>query len=113
MDKINSELFKGSAITVVLTVLSKREMYGYELMKEIERISKGSLELKEGTLYPVLHQLEKVGAIEARWEDTEKARKRKFYRITGEGRKVLARRKKEWSNFRSLIDQLITHRVTA
>jgi PadR family transcriptional regulator PadR len=109
-DKINPELFKGSAVTVLLTVLSRREMYGYELMKEIERRSSGSLEITEGTLYPVLHQLEKNGAIEARWEETQSARKRKFYRITAEGKRLLAQRKREWRDFRAMIDQFITGR---
>ena len=107
MEKINPELFKGSAATVVLMVLSNGKKYGYELIKEVDIRSNGALELKEGTLYPVLHQLEKDGAIRGSWEKTESSRKRKFYDITSEGRKVLARRKSEWTKFRGVIDQLL------
>lgn len=108
MDRVNKELLKGSSVTVILTILNRREMYGYELIKEIEKESQGAFAFKEGTLYPVLHQLEKEGAIQSRWEDTESARKRKFYKITAKGRKLLVEKKQEWVAFRSAIDQLIT-----
>jgi PadR family transcriptional regulator PadR len=110
---VNTELLKGSSITVILTVLSRGEFYGYELIKEIERESKGAFTFKEGTLYPVLHTLENDGSIQSRWEETESARKRKFYKITSKGRKVLAEKTKEWVAFRSALDGLISNRVVA
>jgi PadR family transcriptional regulator, regulatory protein PadR len=108
MSQLNKELLKGSSTTVILTILNQKEMYGYELMKAIEKESNGAFAYKEGTLYPVLHQLEKQGAIQSRWEDTESARKRKFYRITPKGKKLLVEKKEEWMAFRAAIDQLIT-----
>lgn len=107
MERVNKELLKGSSTTVILVILNRREMYGYELIKEIEKESKGAFGYKEGTLYPVLHRLEKQGAIQSRWEETDSARKRKFYRITPKGRKVLAEKKQEWVAFRSAIDRLV------
>ena len=107
MAKINRELIKGGAHIIVLTILDRREMYGYELIKEIEKESKGAFAYKEGTLYPLLHQLEQQEAIEARWEDTESARKRKFYKITRKGKKLLDEKRKEWIAFRAAIDQFV------
>jgi DNA-binding PadR family transcriptional regulator len=107
MDRANKELLKGSSTTVILTLLNRREMYGYELIKEIERESRGAFAFKEGTLYPVLHQLEKQGAIHARWEESGSERKRKFYRITPKGRKLLAEKRQEWTFFRAALDHLI------
>jgi PadR family transcriptional regulator PadR len=107
MEKLDKELIKGSTLTVVLSVLIKKEMYGYELIKTIERETDGAFKLKEGTLYPILHQLEKEGAIAARWEESEGGRKRRYYRITPKGRKLYASKTKEWSSFRSTIDLLL------
>ncbi|MGZ3699835.1 MAG: PadR family transcriptional regulator [Bdellovibrionota bacterium] len=111
MGTLDKELIKGSTMTVVLTVLDRKEMYGYELIKEIERESKGTFSLKEGTLYPVLHHLEQEGAIESRWGESQTGRKRRYYRITENGRKVLARKRQEWVNFRQTIDLLLGSRV--
>jgi PadR family transcriptional regulator, regulatory protein PadR len=103
---MNSELLKGSAVLIVLTHLSKREMHGYELLKTIEKDSEGAFSYKEGTLYPLLHQLEKQGSVEARWEQTESARKRRFYRITREGKKLLKEKKNQWIALKIAIDHL-------
>lgn len=107
MTEINKEQLKGNAALLVLSQLRKSEMYGYELIKAIEKESKNAFSLKEGSLYPILHQLELDGSITARWEDTDSARKRKYYRITKKGEKVLSKKKEEWILFRSLIDQFL------
>ncbi len=109
MDKepIDTELVKGSTIMVILTVLNRGERYGYELIKEIERESEGLLQPKEGTIYPVLHQLEKDGSITSRWGESENARKRKYYRITTRGKKVLSKKKTDWTSFRDLMDRIV------
>ena len=74
---VNKELLKGNAQTLVLKVLSQREMYGYQLTQELAKSSAGSFELKEGTLYPLLHSLETDGAVESFWKDGSGERKRK------------------------------------
>lgn len=107
VEKTNRELLKGTAATIVLKVLSRREMYGYELIKAIGKESEGSFAFKEGTLYPLLHQLEQQGAILSRWEETQKARKRKYYHITQRGREVLADKTQEWLEFRAALDKLV------
>lgn len=79
---VNKELVKGSTSMLVLGVLEEKEMYGYQIIKELEQRSETVFSLKEGTLYPILHVLEQDGFLEAYWEDTSSARKRRFYRIT-------------------------------
>mgnify|MGYP000494289367 CR=1 FL=1 len=82
---VNKELVKGSTSMLVLGVLEEKEMYGYQIIKELEQRSETVFSLKEGTLYPILHVLEQDGFLEAYWEDTSSARKRRFYRITKKG----------------------------
>lgn len=69
---LNRELIKGSTVILVLTLLSERPMYGYELVKEMGSRSDHELQMKEGTLYPSLHKLERQGYISSYWEKQEK-----------------------------------------
>jgi len=103
---INKELMKGSTVILILTLLGGKDMYGYEMTKEIERRSDGVFTFKEGTLYPILHTLEVERLVEAYWNE-EGGRKRKYYRITEEGRKQLGEKQREWSLFRSTVDRVI------
>ncbi|KKO54850.1 PadR family transcriptional regulator [Paenibacillus sp. DMB20] len=103
---INKELLKGSTVILLLTVLSRKEMYGYELIKEIERRSDGVFMMKEGTLYPILHTLEGEGWLEAYWSQHD-GRKRKYYRITDKGRQQLKEKTNEWRLFRTAVDTVI------
>lgn len=105
---INTELLKGNMTTLVLACLQKRDMYGYDLVKELQDLSRGSLEVKEGTLYPLLHSLEKDKAIESYWEEKEGERRRKYYRLAKEGRKLLKTRTADWQNFRKFMDHALS-----
>lgn len=105
--KINKELLKGSISIMILSLLAKKNMYGYQMMQELKVISKDTFELKEGTLYPLLHGLEKDGAIESYWFDTEEGRRRKYYKITEDGRELLKQKKHEWSFFVDAINSVI------
>ena len=89
---MNKELIKGSTITLILNELSKEPMYGYKIIKEIEGKSNGVFIFKEGTLYPILHDLEKKKFIESYWE-VENGR------ITKKGVKELEVREQEWQLF--------------
>ncbi|XEC97092.1 PadR family transcriptional regulator [Paenibacillus tarimensis] len=104
--KINKELLKGSTVTLLLSMLENKDMYGYELIKEIERRSEGVFALKEGTLYPILHAMEAERWVEAYWREQD-GRKRKYYRITAEGKTQLQEKKREWNVFRSAVDRVI------
>ncbi|WP_159888210.1 PadR family transcriptional regulator [Paenibacillus puerhi] len=104
--KINKELLKGTTATMILTLLTKQTMYGYELVKELEARSDGAFSLKEGTLYPLLHAMEAEGLVEASWFEAD-GRKRKYYHITNAGRSRLEDKKAEWIFFRKAMDQVL------
>jgi PadR family transcriptional regulator PadR len=104
--KVNKELMKGSTGMLILTLLDRKEMYGYEMTKEIENRSHGLFTFKEGTLYPILHALEAEKIVESYWSEQE-GRKRKYYRITTDGRKYLQDKQQEWSLFRTAVDRVI------
>ncbi|MBH0332499.1 DNA-binding protein [Brevibacillus brevis] len=104
--KINKELLKGSTVILILTMLDRKEMYGYEIAKAIEKESNGLFTLKEGTLYPILHALEAERYVEAYWDEKD-GRKRKYCRITAEGRGQLKEKKHEWHTFRDGIDRVL------
>lgn len=104
---IDRELLKGSTVTLILSILGRTPTHGYQLVKEMERLSKGVLTLKEGTLYPTLHAMERDGFIVADWSKGTGGRERKVYQITEEGRGELARRAQEWEEFRSAVDAVV------
>jgi len=93
--KYERELLKGVAPVVVLEILSRGRMYGYELSEAVEVCSKGLLNLGRGTLYPLLYNLEAKGLIVAEWEEAESGRKRRYYSITSQGKEELARQKEQ------------------
>jgi len=88
--KFESQLLKGVAPVVVLQILSRGEMYGYELAGAIEKRSEEILTLGKGTLYPLLYNLEAKRLVKARYETTKNGRKRRYYSITGKGKEYLA-----------------------
>jgi DNA-binding PadR family transcriptional regulator len=104
---INKELLKGSTVILILTLLERRAMYGYEMIKEIENKSEGIFTFKEGTLYPILHSLEAEGMVECYWTETDGGRKRKYYKITKLGREHMKEKQDEWKIFRSAVDKVI------
>lgn len=105
--KINKELMKGSTIILVLSLLDDRSMYGYQMIKEIEKKSNGVFSFKEGTLYPILHSLESQGMVESFWDTTEGGRKRKYYQLKKKGKNHLKEKQKEWTIFRKAVGQVI------
>jgi PadR family transcriptional regulator, regulatory protein PadR len=104
---IDKELLKGSTVILILTLLNRQPMYGYEMIKAMEHSSNGVFTLKEGTLYPILHVLETKGYVESYWSTGDGARKRKYYRLTDEGRLHMLKKKQEWRTFRSAVDQVL------
>ena len=91
--KFESQLLKGVAPVVVLEILSRGQMYGYELSQAIEERSGDILSLGKGTLYPLLYNLEAKKLVEAKWEEAESGRKRRYYSITSKGKDELAKQK--------------------
>jgi len=110
---INSELLKGSMVTLILKTLQKKPMYGYQIMKELVGSSGGHLEVKEGTLYPILHSLETDGAVESEWSQDQGERRRKYYKLTKKGRALLKEKASQWEAFRSVMDKVLAIERTA
>src|SRR3954463_46391 len=104
---VNKELLKGSTGTLILTLLARKEMYGYELIKELEIVSGGLFELREGTLYPILHSLESDGHVRSEWVGEEGTRKRKYYSVTKSGRALLKEKRQEWADFKGAVDKVV------
>ena len=90
---------KGSAELLVLSLVEERARHGYEIGKLIEERSGGVLKFHIASLYPMLYRLEQRGVIQGRWVEEAGQRRRRFYRITAEGRKVLAAQRGRWEEF--------------
>jgi hypothetical protein len=80
--EINKDLIAASSTPIVLAILAEEDSYGYAILKRVRELSGGRMEWTDGMLYPVLHRLERLGHVEARWEVAESGRRRKYYRIT-------------------------------
>ncbi|MHC4259347.1 MAG: helix-turn-helix transcriptional regulator [Planctomycetota bacterium] len=93
--KFESQLLKGIAPVVVLEILSRGQMYGYELSQAIEQRSSDVLTLGKGTLYPLLYNLEARKLIKGKWETADSGRKRRYYSITSKGKTQLAKQKEQ------------------
>ena len=93
---INRDLIAASSTPMVLAILAESDSYGYAILQRVRDLSGGHLEWTDGMLYPVLHRLERLGHVEARWEAAESGRRRKYYRITAQGRERLAEERRQW-----------------
>ena len=96
---LDRELKKGSAELLILSLLEARPRHGYELSKLIETRSRGQLTFHIDSLYPLLYRLEERGWIKGTWSEKPGERRRRFYRVTAQGRRVLARQRKTWAAF--------------
>jgi DNA-binding PadR family transcriptional regulator len=94
--EINKDLIAASSTPIVLAILGEGDSYGYAILQRVRELSGGHMEWTDGMLYPVLHRLERLGHVEARWEVAESGRRRKYYRITSRGREQLAEERRQW-----------------
>lgn len=94
--RIAKDLVAASAIPLVLAILDEGESYGYAILKRIDELSGGELQWTDGMLYPLLHRLDRLGYVEARWDSAQGGRRRRYYRVTSEGRKALAEQRRQW-----------------
>jgi PadR family transcriptional regulator PadR len=93
------DLIKGNIDTLLLSLMSQQPMYGYQIMQELEGRSQGYFKFKEGTLYPALHRLEKMGLLQGKWQTLPNGRQRRYYSITDKGRRILAEQTAQWRDF--------------
>lgn len=103
---LDRELKKGSAELLILSLVEARPRHGYEISKLIEARSGGALSFHVASLYPLLYRLEKRGWIEGRWVEKAGQRRRRYYKLTKEGRKVLASQRSTWQSFVAAINRI-------
>jgi len=104
---MDTELIKGTLSLVILSLLSRRAMYGYGIVATVKEETGGVLEWKAGSLYPSLHKLEKDGMIRGEWEGERDSRQRKYYHVTKAGRAALAGKEESWSQLSKAITQIM------
>jgi PadR family transcriptional regulator PadR len=114
-----TDLLKGAAYLLVLSVLADAPLYGYAITKQVAAKSAGAIRLTPGVLYPLLHELEKAGLLLSSWEtvqapdndDAEKGRKRKWYRLSAKGRKRLNQRVEAHRAYQAMIESFLPDRA--
>ncbi|MHC4181001.1 MAG: PadR family transcriptional regulator [Planctomycetota bacterium] len=104
---MDSRLLWGILETLILKVLSRGPNYGYEITQLVAEESGDYLELKEGSLYPALHRLERQALLSSYWTETEAGRRRKYYKLTRAGQGELAKKTVEWSRFSAAVNGLL------
>ena len=106
--KPDKSLLSGSTTLLILALLSGGDMYGYEMIAQLEARSDRTFTLKEGTLYPILHGLEKEKYLTSYQQEAPSGRMRKYYRLTRRGRQLLDDKKKEWEAFRQGVGDVLS-----
>ncbi|HET9698770.1 MAG TPA: PadR family transcriptional regulator [Terriglobales bacterium] len=103
---LDRELKKGSAELLILSLIEVRPRHGYEISKLIEERSEGSVKFNVASLYPLLYRLEKRGWIQGRWVEKAGQRRRRYYRLTEDGKKILKAQRSTWLEFVAAINRI-------
>jgi len=101
------ELVKNNTDALLLCLISRQPIYGYQIIKELEGRSQGYFKFKEGTLYPALHRLERADLILGKWQMLASGRQRKYYHITGKGLAILEKTRSQWQDFLTAMNLII------
>jgi PadR family transcriptional regulator, regulatory protein PadR len=102
---VQAEELKGHLDSLILSVISSRPMHGYAVIDELRSRSGGQLALPEGTVYPALHRLERLGLLSSSWSDGK--RRRRVYALTRTGERELSARRTRWQEFRRTIEAVL------
>ena len=105
--EIDPEFLKGSISLLLLSLLSRGEMYGYEILQEAGRRSASAFTFKEGTLYPALHHLEKKSLVRAEWRTGQNGRERKYYSLTAKGRRAARDYERQWEHLTGIMKAVL------
>ena len=106
--KFDKGLMAGSSTMLVLSLLESGDMYGYQMIEELSRRSNNTFQMQEGTLYPILHGLEKGKYLTSYQQQAPTGRMRKYYRLTRRGRELLEEKKAEWEAFRQGVGDVLS-----
>jgi len=101
------EFLTGTVGVLILSLLTERAMYAYEMLQEAERRSAGAFHLKEGTLYPALHHMERAGLLKAAWRESDAGRARKYYSLTAKGRRQAESKRRQWKSILSAMRAIL------
>lgn len=104
--RYSKELLKGSTPILVMSVLKNQDLYGYKIIRELEIRSENVFEMSEGTLYPILHALEKEKLLTSYWEEVD-GRKRKYYHLTDKGAKQFVEKKEEFISYADNVKKVL------
>jgi PadR family transcriptional regulator, regulatory protein PadR len=104
---MRAETLKGHLDFLLLATVAVEPAHGYRIIEELKRRSGGAFDLPEGTVYPALHRLEQGGLLISAWA-TASGRRRRIYRVTGRGRRALARERREWRGFTTAVEAVVT-----
>src|SRR3954452_3292992 len=94
--RVDKDLVAASATPLVLAILAEGESYGYAVLKRVRELSGGEFEWTDGMLYPLLHRLRRLGYVTTEWRTSPEGRRRQYYRLTENGRAVLADQRRQW-----------------
>ena len=103
---LDRELKKGSAELIILSIVETRPRHGYEISQQVEQRSAGQLKFHIASLYPLLYRLEERGWLHGRWVEQTGQRRRRYYRLTAEGRRVLASQRNQWQAFMAALSRV-------
>jgi transcriptional regulator len=104
---MDTELLKGTLSLLILSLLSRKAMYGYEIASTVHHDTDGAFTWREGSLYPSLHKMEADGMIVGEWEEKETGRKRRYYHITKKGRQALQEKRQSWADLCRAVDSIL------
>lgn len=107
MSRLDSKVKQGSSEVIILTLLSQREMHGYEIGKQIEELSDGVLRFEMASLYLALYRMLQKGWLEAYWEASPAGRKRRYYRLTKNGRRQIRPLRRSWQQFLGALNRIV------
>ena len=104
---VGPQLSRGEFGLLVLGLLGRRQMYGYEIVSELKGSTEGAIDLAEGTVYPALRRLERDGLIVGFWVDTRSGPRRRYYRLTPQGESALDEGRADWARFKAAADTVL------
>jgi PadR family transcriptional regulator, regulatory protein PadR len=104
---IDKTLLSGSTTLLILKLLEDKDMYGYQMIEELSKKSSNVFNLKAGTLYPILHELEKEDVVSSYDDNADSARVRKYYHLSNKGKKLLMDRQAEWTVYSKAVNKVL------
>ena len=104
---MDTELLKGTISLLILSLLSRKSMYGYEIAATVRKETDGAFTWREGSLYPNLHKMQADGLIVSEWEEKETGRKRRYYHVTDKGRKALNEKVQSWGELCRAVNRIL------